>query len=293
MSLAPEAFLALQRLLPRRRLSDLVGWLTRREAGPLTHLAIAAFVRTFAVDMRDAAEPRLAAYPSFNQFFTRALRAGARPLPDDPQAFVSPADGTLSEFGDLHADRLLQAKGQQYSLLEFLDGDEALAVRLRGGRFATVYLAPNNYHRVHLPWSGTPRVLRHVPGDLYSVNATTARLLPRLFCRNERMIIACEDDDRWFVLVLVGALNVGSIDVVVPTPAGASNRPWPTIAPHRSLALDGPRLERGAEIGRFNMGSTVVVLASPGWLDWRADARSGDALRMGQTLGHSLSGTGV
>ncbi|MGE0860348.1 MAG: archaetidylserine decarboxylase [Gammaproteobacteria bacterium] len=288
MNLGEQAFLALQRLLPRRGLSSLVGWLTRLEAGALTHFAIRAFVAAYKVDMRDAAEPDISTYPSFNRFFTRALAPDARPLPEDPQAFVSPADGTLSEIGEFTPERMLRAKGLDYGLTELLGGDADLAARFAGGSFATVYLAPYNYHRVHLPWRATPRSLRFVPGELYSVNATTVRLVPGLFCRNERMILACEDDaGRWFALVLVGALNVGSIELTVP--AGATNRPQPTVGAHRSLPLDGPPLARGAEIGRFNMGSTVVVLASPGWLEWR-DLAVSATVRMGETLARALPG---
>lgn len=288
MSLHEQAFLALQRLLPRRGLSSLVGWLTRLEAGALTHFAIRAFIAAYKVDMRDAAEPDVTAYSSFNRFFTRALAPGARPLPEDRHAFVSPADGTLSEVGELTPERVLRAKGLDYGLTELLGGDTDLAARFAGGSFATVYLAPYNYHRVHLPWGATPRSLRFVPGELYSVNATTVRLLPGLFCRNERMILACEDDaGRWFALVLVGALNVGSIEMTAPP--GASNRPAPTVSAHRSLPLAGPALARGEEIGRFNMGSTVVVLASPGWLTWR-DLPVSATVRMGETLARTLPG---
>lgn len=289
MKFSARLFVALQWLLPKHALSDLVGYLTRLEAGALTHLAIRAFVWLFKVDMRDALEPDCTAYPSFNAFFTRALKDGARPVVDDGRAFVCPADGTLSEFGALDRERLVQAKGITYTLLELFDGDAELAARFAGGNFATIYLAPYNYHRVHMPATATARVLRYVPGDLFSVNAVTAQAVPGLFCRNERSIVVFECGRHWLALIMVGALNVGSIELVLPGAQPARNRPHNNQPPHVSLALDGPSLARGAEFGRFNMGSTVVVVTSRGFLDWHEDARAGLPVRMGEWLGRTTT----
>ncbi len=289
MTYAARVFVALQWLLPKRLLSDIVGWLTRIEGGIVTQLAIRMFVRAYGVDMADAAEPEIRAYRSFNAFFTRALRPDARPLDAAPDAFLSPADGTLSEFGTLNPDRLVQAKGIEYSLLDLFDGDTALAARFEGGSFATIYLAPYNYHRVHMPCAAKARVLRHVPGELFSVNAVTAEGVPGLFCRNERSITVFETGSHSLAMIMEGALNVGSIELVLPTATPARNRPRSNQASHTSLALDGPSLARGAEFGRFNMGSTVIVLASRGWLAWHAGARNGLPLRMGELLGRDLT----
>ena len=289
MGYAARLFIALQWLLPKQLLSDLVGWLTRIEGGVATRLAIRAFVRLYAVDMRDAAEPRLDSYTSFNAFFTRALRDDARPLAPEADSFVCPADGTLSEFGTLAPDRLVQAKGITYSLLELFDGDAELAARFEGGNFATIYLAPYNYHRVHMPCDADARVLRHVPGELFSVNAVTAQGVPGLFCRNERTITVFQAGPHWLALIMVGALNVGSIELVLPTARPARNRPHNNQPSRVSLPLAGPTLVRGAEFGRFNMGSTVIVTASRGWLQWREDAHAGLPVRMGELLGRNLT----
>ncbi|MBK8959650.1 MAG: phosphatidylserine decarboxylase [Proteobacteria bacterium] len=289
MKYSARLFVALQWLLPKHLVSDLVGYLTRLEGGVLTRVAIRVFVRLFGVDMSDAREPDCNAYPSFNAFFTRALRDGARPIVDDPEAFVCPADGTLSEFGALNGDRLVQAKGIDYTLLDLFDGDAELAARFDGGHFATIYLAPYNYHRVHMPCTATAKVLRYVPGELFSVNATTARGVPGLFCRNERSIVVFEAGPHSLALIMVGALNVGSIELVLPRAQPACNRPHNNQPAHVSQALDGPTLERGAEFGRFNMGSTVVVTTSRGWLNWHEDARAGLPVRMGAWLGRTTT----
>ena len=286
MNYTTRLFVALQWLLPKHLLSDLVGWLTRIEAGVATRLTIRAFIHLYGVDMRDAAEPDPAAYRSFNAFFTRALRTDARPLPDDITRFVSPADGTLSEFGELAPNRLMQAKGIEYSLIDLLDGDTELASLFDGGVFATIYLAPYNYHRVHMPCSATARFMRHVPGELFSVNAVTAQAVPRLFCRNERTITVFEVGPHKLALIMVGALNVGSIELVLPREQPARNRPYNNMESRFTFALDGTSLERGAEFGRFNMGSTVIVIGSRGWLKWLDSAHNGRSVRMGEPLAH-------
>lgn len=289
MRYSARLFVALQWLLPKHLLSSLVGWLTHIEGGIATQLAIRVFVRVYRVDMADAAEPDTRAYRSFNAFFTRALRADARPLDAAPDSFLCPADGILSEFGTLNPDRLVQAKGIEYSLLDLFDGDAALAARFAGGSFATIYLAPYNYHRVHMPCAAQARVLRHVPGELFSVNALTAQSVPGLFCRNERTITVFEAGPHSLAMIMVGALNVGSIELKLPTAIPARNRPHSNQASHTSFALDGPSLARGAEFGRFNMGSTVIVIASHGWLTWHTGARTGLPVRMGELLGRDLS----
>ena len=285
MDVRTRALVALQWLMPQRLLSRIVGWLARREAGMASHVAIRAFIRVYGVDMHEAAAPQPQAYVSFNAFFTRALRADARPLPADPALFVSPADGVISQLGNISDDTLLQAKGHDYRLPDLFDGDTALAALFTHGAFATIYLAPRNYHRVHMPWAGSARYLRHVPGSLFAVNAATARALPRLFCRNERMLAVFADGLHWFALIMVGAMNVSAIELVLPPVRPARNRPASTLPPHTTHTLAGPTLARGAEFGRFNMGSTVIVIASRGLVAWDAARGAEQPIRLGAALG--------
>lgn len=278
-------FVCLQFLVPKRALSELVGWLAQRRGGALSQFAMRVFIRVFRVDMSEAAEPEIHAYPTFNAFFTRALRADARPLPDQPPDVACPADGIVSEFGQLTADRLLQAKGVSYSVLDLLDGDRSLAARFSDGAYFTVYLAPGNYHRVHMPLAGRSSYLRYIPGALFSVNAATTRVLTDLFCRNERVATVFETERGAFALVMVGAMNVGSIELCLPpTPLPFRNRPRSTWASGMTHALDGVEFQRGDEFGRFNMGSTVVLLATPGLLVFDPTLAVGSSVRMGQTI---------
>lgn len=274
-----------QQVLPRRTLSALAGCLARLEGGALTTAAIRLFVRHYGVDLSEAAQSDPAAYRSFNAFFTRALRTGARPLAGDDATLVSPADGVLSRFGGLEQGVLVQAKGFDYDLPDLLDGDRTLAARFSGGAYATIYLAPHNYHRVHLPLTARLDALRHVPGELYAVNAATAGGLPRLFVRNERIIAVASCGDRALGLVMVGALNVGSIDIVLENDGAASNRPRATLPPHATVTLAQGERPRGAEFGRFNLGSTVILLLGPGLARFDADLVAGQQVRVGQRLG--------
>ena len=281
------AFVALQHLLPQHGLSRLVHALARSRAPRLKNLLISAFVRGFRPDLADAVQPDPLAYESFNAFFTRALRPGARPVASAPDAIASPVDGTVSELGTIDGDRLLQAKGRHYTLEALLAGREDWVRRFRGGSFATIYLAPYNYHRIHMAVPGVLRETWFVPGRLFSVNRATADGVANLFARNERVLCLYEHGDLSHALVMVGALNVGSIET-----------PWHgEIAPRRPrrLARVAPRqsapsivLGRGDETGRFNMGSTVILLFPPGSAAWRQDLRTGSIVRMGESIGRLL-----
>ena len=282
---AARLFILLQAILPQHGLSRLIGWLSRCEGGQLTRIAIRAFTRVYGVELDEAEQGDAGAYPSFNAFFTRRLRAGARPLEADPRCLACPADGRISELGPLEAGSLLQAKGLRYSLLDLCDGDRTLAARFAGGSFLTVYLAPRDYHRVHMPATGQARDLRYVPGALFAVNATTTAALPNLFCRNERCLVSFESASGTFALVMVGALNVGSIALELPSPTGFHNRPEPNWEAGRTHALDGQTYARGAEFGRFNLGSTVILLASRGCFELDPALRAGLPVRVGQTIG--------
>lgn len=257
-------------------------------------LLIDAFMRGFSPDLSDAVRTDPHDYESFNAFFTRALQPGARPLPAQADALACPVDGTVSELGDIDGDRLLQAKGRHYTLDALLAGRSDWAERFRGGRFATIYLAPYNYHRIHMTWPGALRDAWFVPGRLFSVNRTTAEGVANLFARNERVNLFFEDRDArgaglHHALLLIGALNVGSMETV-----------WHgEVAPRRPRRLErlpvapaaggeAYAAARGEEIARFNMGSTVILLFPPDAVEWRADLATGTTVRMGEPIGRRL-----
>jgi phosphatidylserine decarboxylase len=277
-------FVALQYLLPHHLLCRLVYALTRSRVRWFKDWLIGAFVRSYAPDMADAAEPDPLAYPSFNAFFTRPLRPGARPDDPDARAITSPCDGAVSMAGEIRGDRLLQAKSHDYTLAALLAGYGDWSARFAGGSFATLYLAPFDYHRVHMPLAGRLRAAWHVPGRLFSVNRQTAERVPGLFARNERVLCAFDGERGPFIVILVGALFVGSMSTVwhgEVTPDRASSGT-------RALAARpeaSPWQPRGAELGRFNMGSTVILLLPPGAADWDVGLQPGATVRVGQRLG--------
>jgi phosphatidylserine decarboxylase len=235
------------------------------------------------VNMADAVEPNPYAYVSFNAFFTRALRPEARPITPELDAFVSPVDGTLSQCGVIDDTNLFQAKGQTYSLLELLGGDPKRAAKFRGGSFATIYLAPYNYHRIHMPLAGTVRETIYVPGELFSVNASTARTVPRLFARNERVICDFENPRGNFAMVYIGALHVGSMET---TWSGEVNPP-PRLRKQPCAIAEGigTHLAKGQESGRFNMGSTFIIVTPPGFVEWSPTLQPGALVRLGERIG--------
>jgi phosphatidylserine decarboxylase len=289
-SLRDRLFIALQHLLPQHLLSRGVLRLTRVRLRPFKNLLIRSFVRGFRPNMSEAAQPNPLLYPSFNAFFTRALQHGARPIDIDPDALASPVDGTISQIGRLDGSRILQAKGHDYTLEALFDGAPEWAQRFAGGAFATLYLAPYNYHRIHMPLAGTLRSAWYVPGQLYSVNAVTAAAVPGLFAKNERVVCVFEDgagtDElpaRAFAMVLVGALFVGSISTVWHgdvTPRSPRNRVDLPLDPSRAPL----RLGKGMEMGRFNMGSTVILLLQPDMLDWLPKFVPGTKIEVGRML---------
>jgi phosphatidylserine decarboxylase len=278
----------LQHVLPQHLISRVVLAFTRIRWRPAKNLLTALFMRGFKPDMSDAIEPDPYAYEHFNAFFTRALRAGARPLAGDARTLASPVDGTMSQCGAIEAGRLLQAKGRYYTLEALLAGAAARwAPRFMGGSFATIYLAPYNYHRIHMPTDGTLRAAWYVPGKLFSVNTVAARIVRDLFARNERLVLLFEGETGPFAVIFVGALNVGSMatiwhgDVTPRRPRTVTELPLPPEAT-RAVA-------RGAEIGRFNMGSTVVLLFGPA-VAQLAGIPSGKTMRMGEAMGRLGTG---
>ena len=277
-----RAFALLQDLLPQQALSRMMHRLARSTTPLLRNALIRAVLRGYPqIQMREAAEPDPLAYPSFNAFFTRALRVDARVVEGGAVDLVSPVDGTVSQLGQVAAGQMLQAKGIHYSPAALL-ADEAAAARYQGGAYACLYLAPYNYHRIHVPLAGRLVATRYVPGALYSVNAATARAIPGLFVRNERVVCEFETALGPTAVVLVGALFVGSIETVY---AGEINPPRARGGAVHSIAEGvGTEFAKGAELGRFNMGSTVVLLVGNPAVRWSDRFGPGVAVRMGQSL---------
>lgn len=284
--LAAQAFLLLQRLLPKHLLTALVRRLSHLRYEPVKNLLIRTFVRAYDVDLDEIAEPAPEGYADFNAFFTRALAEGARDVDASPDTVISPVDGITSAAGSIDRGRLLQAKGRQYELDDLLATDLIDAGRFENGEFATFYLAPYHYHRVHSPLAAEVTAARYVPGSLYSVNDWTVRSLPRLFARNERLICHFRTATGPMIVVFVGALNVGSITT-----------PWTgTLRPRKSGVVEDVRLDplvpaavdKGGLLGWFNMGSTVIVLLPPDTCAWRDDLVTGRRVRMGEAIGRLL-----
>ncbi len=279
-------FILFQYVVPQHALSRLVGWLAASELPWLKNRLIDLFRRRFDVDMRQALEEEPHAYPSFNAFFTRALKPDARPLDADPAAVLCPADGAVSQIGVLDGGAILQAKGQHYSAQRLLGGDAALATQFDGGSFATIYLSPRDYHRVHMPLAGKLTRTLYVPGDLFSVNQTTADNVPELFARNERLVCLFDTEAGPMAVVLVGAMIVAGIDTVWAGPVAPLGR---RVIDTGFAAPPAPvELARGAELGRFRLGSTAIVLLPRGAAAWRSDIAAGSAVTMGSALGHLL-----
>jgi phosphatidylserine decarboxylase len=272
-------FVWLQHLLPQHALSRLVLRATRVRTPWFKNWLVRGFLKLYPVDMTEAAQADPLSFGSFNEFFTRALKPGARTIAADTRAIACPVDGTISEAGKIDGERLLQAKGRSYTLAELL-AEQSWARSFEGGSFATIYLAPFNYHRVHMPLRGELKETVYVPGSLFSVNAVTASLVPRLFARNERVLTLFDTAFGQVALVMVGALNVGSMATVWAGDITPAARRVMTRLPVPDVSL-----EKGAELGRFNMGSTVILLFQRGRAHWLGEVRAGAIVRLGQSLG--------
>jgi len=288
-----QAFAWLQAILPKHLLSRGMYAFMRQRNRWLKTQQIKMFLSNYRVDMSEAVQSNPYAFDSFNAFFTRALKPEARPIEATTDAIVSPVDGTVSQCGEIRGDLLIQAKGHDYSLLTLLGGDAALAQRYQGGQFACIYLAPYNYHRMHMPLAGSVYKTLYVPGDLFSVNAATARTVPNLFARNERVVcdfvMPADHGDGHFNMVFVGALFVGSIETVW---TGEINPPPRRRGGAINIAQGvDTALNKGAEAGRFNMGSTVVMVFEPGQMSWDKLTQPGATVRVGQRIGTLLPRT--
>ena len=274
-----------QYLLPKKALTAYAGWRASREWGPRTTKLIGGFVEKYGVDMNEAANPEIASYKSFNDFFTRALKPGARPLA--AADLVCPVDGAISQFGAIRKDQIFQAKGHAYSTTALVGGDAALAGQFEDGSFATLYLSPKDYHRIHMPCDGTLLRMIHVPGDLFSVNPLTARGVPGLFARNERVVCVFDSARGPFVLTLVGATIVGSMATVwhgvVNPPRVGKLREWRYN--DQQIAL-----KQGDEMGRFLLGSTVVMLFPKAPLQFNPAWVPTKPIRLGEAMANYAAG---
>ena len=268
-----------QYLIPKRALTVFAGWVAGGRWGAITHRIIRRFVAKYQVNMAEAADPRIESYGSFNEFFTRPLRRGARPLGDARR--VWPVDGAISQLGPIAKDQIFQAKGHHYSTCALIGGDATLAAQFDDGAFACIYLSPKDYHRIHMPCDGKLVRMIYVPGDLFSVNPVTARGVPGLFARNERVVCVFDTPHGPFVNVLVGATIVGSMATVwhgvVNPPRSGEVREW-------SYAGQDITLKKGDEMGRFLLGSTVVMLWPKEVLKFNAEWAAARPVRLGETM---------
>ncbi len=268
-----------QYVIPKRALTVALGKLSNIRGGTLTHAAIRRFIARYGVNMTEAANPSVESYATFNDFFTRPLRSDARPLSDAP--WICPVDGAISQCGAITHDRIFQAKGHDYTTQALVGGDAQLAKQFEDGTFATLYLSPKDYHRIHMPCKGRLTRMIHVPGELFSVNPATARGIPGLFARNERVVCVFESDDGPFVLALVGATIVGSMATVWH---GIVNPPRPGVIREWRYDKEPALLERGTEMGRFLLGSTVVMLFPKNALSLNASWHTGKSVRLGESM---------
>lgn len=279
-----SAFIALQHIVPQHALSRLAGSIAASDIPWLRDWLIRRFVAAYGVDLSEA-NRGIGDFRTFNDFFTRELKPGARPLADSRQFILSPADGAVSQLGSIRSGRIIQAKGRDYSVAEILGSGAKEAGRFEGGSFITIYLSPKDYHRVHMPAAGRLAATSYIPGDLFSVNTATASGVDRLFARNERLSCRFDGPDGHFASIMVGAMIVAGIEPV-----------WPhryfgdaTAPVHEDFSDQARDFSAGVEMGQFYLGSTVVLLFEPGRVAWREDLKSDDPLRMGEAIARRLT----
>ncbi|WP_372986198.1 archaetidylserine decarboxylase [Marinobacter sp.] len=278
-----KLFVLSQYLTPQLAVSRLAGRFADSDGNPaLKNRVVKWFIGRYGVDMSEAAEPDPTAYPSFNAFFTRALKPGIRPIAEGEKTLVSPVDGKISQLGQVTGDRVFQAKGQSFSLNELLGDNLERTEAFSEGEFATIYLAPSDYHRIHMPMAGKLREMVHIPGKLFSVNPVTAEHVPNLFARNERVVCIFDTDAGPMAMVLVGAMIVGSVETT-----------WSgVVVPGNGLVTDfqyegeqAREFAKGEEMGRFRLGSTVIMVMPKGAVSWNDDQVAGKTVRMGEAFG--------
>ena len=274
-----------QYVLPHHALSSMMSLLTHCENKTWKNLFIKQIIKHYGVNMDEAQEPDIKAYRSFNHFFTRELKPGARPLSTDSNAIVCPADGAVSQAGDISDGQIFQAKGKSFTATDLLGGDAARAEPFNNGVFTTIYLSPKDYHRLHMPLTGTLREMVHIPGRLFSVNTATTNSVPGLFARNERVAAIFDTEAGPMALILVGAIFVSSIETVwhgVVTP--------PSITEVQSWQYgdNAPTLKIGEEMGRFNMGSTIIVLFGKDKAKWDTEFKANKSFKLGELIGRTV-----
>lgn len=285
-------FIISQYLLPHHLLSRLIGCAAECRAAWFKNRLINWFIKQYQVNMSEAQIEDPAAFEHFNAFFTRALKDGARPLDNTADAVLCPADGAISQLGRIEHGRIFQAKGHSFSVVELLGGNTQLASPFMGGEFATVYLSPKDYHRVHMPLAGTLKQMVYVPGRLFSVNQTTAENVPELFARNERVVCLFDTERGPMAVVLVGAMIVASVETVWAGLVTPPKRELKTFD-YDEAARAPITLEKGAELGRFKLGSTAIVLFGPEQVKWAQSLAAGSSVQMGQLMGSNAAQVGT
>ena len=283
MKLSARLFIALQHIIPQHFLSKMMWRLTRCEYKWFLKLILPLFIRQFKVNMKEAKNSDWRSYSNFNNFFTRELNEDAREISSDEKSITSPVDGAVSQLGKINADLIFQAKGHAYSLTQLLGDREDLGKTFKSGQFNTIYLSPKDYHRIHMPIDGTLKEMIHVPGQLFSVNPTTVENVPALFARNERVVCMFDTAAGPMAMILVGAIFVGSIETVwhgEVTP--------PTVKDIRNWKYDDEELSyvKGQEMGRFNMGSTVILLHANKKMDWDKELKAEKKVQLGEVIGN-------
>jgi len=275
-----------QYILPHHALSRMMSKLTHCENKAWKNLFIKQIIRHYGVNMDEAKQPDINAYKSFNDFFTRDLKPSVRPLTTELNAIASPADGAVSQAGDISEGEIFQAKGKSYTALDLLGGCEERAKAFNNGVFTTIYLSPKDYHRLHMPLTGTLREMVHIPGRLFSVNTATTRSVPRLFARNERVVAIFDTEVGLMALVLVGAIFVSSIETVwhgvVTPPSVNSVQSW-------DYKENAPTFKMGDEMGRFNMGSTIIVLFANNKVQWDSEFVADKIIKLGEMIGKRIA----
>jgi len=281
--------ITLQYLMPKHAISRLAGKFAAAKAGWLTTKVIRWFIKSYDINMAEARFKNAEDFTTFNDFFTRELAEGARPIDNNPRALCYPVDGAISQQGDITQGKLIQAKGFNYSLTTLLGGNAEDATAFEEGKFSCIYLAPKDYHRIHMPMAATLRKMIYVPGDLFSVNPLTANNVPNLFARNERVVTIFDTKHGSLAMVLVGATIVASIETVwagtITPPAGKDIFTWD----YPKEGVDAIHLNKGDEMGRFKLGSTVVSTFSPNMIEFNNTAKSGTVTRLGEHYGDICS----
>jgi len=279
MQLNVKLYILLQKLLPQHGLSRFAGWMASQRTKWLKNFLIKDFVKRYKVDLSIAKDENIESYPDFNSFFTRKLKNAARPIIAGNKKFTSPVDGTVSQIGKINDDRIIQAKNHDYSLQDLLGGREDLAKNFLHGSFTTLYLAPRDYHRVHMPITGTLKETIYIPGKLFSVNQETAGNLPNLFALNERLVCIFETESGPLAVILVGAMLVSGIETT-----------WPLKLPTTEISSkkynEEITIEKGEELGHFKMGSTVILLSPKNTVTWSNHLRADSTVQMGSVIGN-------